>query len=92
MLETVAWFGALFLLLETGLEVDVSAAWRHVTVVSIVGKFAGAWLGTFGTSLSRDDRLAVGIAFTPGGVTEILLAKVALEHHIFTEPVFVAVV
>lgn len=29
MLETVSWFGVLFLLLETGLEVDVSAAWRQ---------------------------------------------------------------
>ena len=28
MLETVSWFGVLFLLLETGLEVDLSAAWR----------------------------------------------------------------
>ncbi len=29
MLETVAWIGVLFLLLETGLEVDFSAAWRQ---------------------------------------------------------------
>ena len=29
MLDTVSWFGVLFLLLETGLEVDVSAAWRQ---------------------------------------------------------------
>ncbi|MGE0824617.1 MAG: cation:proton antiporter [Candidatus Binatia bacterium] len=63
-----------------------------VTVVSIVGKFIGAWLGTLGTTLAREDRLAVGIAFTPGGVTEIILAKVALDTNIFTEPVFVAVV
>ena len=63
-----------------------------VTVVSIVGKFVGARLGTFGTTLSRDDRLSIGIAFTPGGVTEIILAKVALENRIFTQPVFVAVV
>jgi len=28
MLGTVAWFGVLFLLLETGLEVDLSSAWR----------------------------------------------------------------
>jgi mannitol/fructose-specific phosphotransferase system IIA component (Ntr-type) len=63
-----------------------------VTVVSIVGKFVGARLGTLGTTLSRDDRLSIGIAFTPGGITEIILAKVALENKIFTEPVFVAVV
>ena len=29
MLETLSWFGVLFLLLETGLQVDVSAAWRQ---------------------------------------------------------------
>jgi len=63
-----------------------------VTVVSIVGKFVGARLGTLGTTLSRDDRLSIGIAFTPGGITEIILAKVALENKIFTEPVFVAIV
>ena len=28
MLDTVAWFGVLFLLSETRLKVDVSAAWR----------------------------------------------------------------
>ncbi len=29
MLETVAWLGVLFLLLEIGLEIDFSSAWRH---------------------------------------------------------------
>jgi len=29
MLETVAWLGVLFLLLETGLEIDFSIAWRQ---------------------------------------------------------------
>jgi len=29
MLETVAWLGVFFLLLETGLEIDFSAAWRY---------------------------------------------------------------
>lgn len=63
-----------------------------ITVVAVVGKFLGARLGTLGTTLSREDRLSIGIAFTPGGVTEIILAQVALENKIFTDPVFVAVV
>ncbi len=63
-----------------------------VTVVSFFGKFFGAWVGTLGTTLSRDDRLSIGIAFTPGGVMEIILARIALEQHIFTAPIFVAVV
>ena len=29
MLETVAWLGVLFLMLDTGLEIDFSIAWRQ---------------------------------------------------------------
>lgn len=29
MLETVAWIGVLFLLLEAGLEIDFASAWRQ---------------------------------------------------------------
>ena len=29
MIDTLAWFGVLFLLLDTGLEIDFSIAWRQ---------------------------------------------------------------
>ncbi len=61
-----------------------------VTLVSIVGKYWGAWLGASG--LSRADRVSVGIAFTPSGVTEIVVARVALEYQLITVTVFVAMV
>jgi Kef-type K+ transport system membrane component KefB len=63
-----------------------------VTVVSILGKFFGAWVGAWGTGLSRVDRLSIGIAFTPSGVTGIVVAAVALEYRVLTLPVFVAIV
>ncbi|UCF18658.1 MAG: cation:proton antiporter [Gemmatimonadota bacterium] len=63
-----------------------------VTVISIVAKFGGAWLGALGTALSREDRLSVGIAFTPSGVTGIVVADLALEHGILTTQVFVGIV
>ena len=63
-----------------------------VSVVSIGGKYAGAWLGALGTGLSRVDRVSIGIAFTPSGVTGIVVAAVALEYGILTVPVFVAIV
>ena len=63
-----------------------------VTVVSIVVKFAGAWLGALGKEISPADRLSIGIAFTPSGVTGIVVASVALEYHIISTPVFVAIV
>ena len=63
-----------------------------VSLVSIGGKYLGAWLGAFGTGLSRVDRVSIGIAFTPSGVTGIVVAAVALEYGILTVPVFVAIV
>lgn len=63
-----------------------------VTAISIAGKFLGAWIGALGTGLSRQDRTSIGIAFTPSGVTGIVVASVALEAGILTIPVFVALV
>ena len=82
---------------EIGLKFDFLAEFDwfivvFVTVVSIVAKFAGAWLGALGTSLSRNDRLSIGIAFTPSGVTGIVVADIALEYGILTTPVFVGIV
>ena len=63
-----------------------------VTVISIGAKFGGAWLGALGTELSKEDRLSIGIAFTPSGVTGIVVADLALEYGILTTPVFVGIV
>jgi len=80
-----------------GLQLDFLANFDallvgFVTVVSIGGKLLGAWVGALGTGLSRVDRLSVAIAFTPSGVTGIIVARVALESQILTVPVFVAIV
>ncbi len=63
-----------------------------VTVVSIVAKFLGAWLGALGRDISAQDRMSIGIAFTPSGVTGIVVAGVALEYQIISTPIFVAIV
>lgn len=80
-----------------GLQYDFLAEFdwfivAFVTVVSIAAKFGGAWLGALGTTLSREDRLSIGIAFTPSGVTGIVVADIALEYGILTPPVFVGIV
>jgi mannitol/fructose-specific phosphotransferase system IIA component (Ntr-type) len=63
-----------------------------VTVVSIGAKFLGAWLGAWGTPLSRTDRVSIGIAFTPSGMTGIVVADIALEYGILTAPFFIGIV
>ncbi len=63
-----------------------------VTLVAIGAKFGGAWLGGRGTDLTRDDRLSIAIAYTPSGVTGIVVADLALSAGILTTQVFVAIV
>jgi len=63
-----------------------------VTLVSIGAKFLGAWMGALGRDISPEDRLSIGIAFIPSGVTGIVVAGVALDHRIISTPVFVAIV
>ena len=50
------------------------------------------WLGALGRDFSAQDRVSIGIAFTPSGVTGIVVAGVALEYQIISTPIFVAIV
>jgi Kef-type K+ transport system membrane component KefB/mannitol/fructose-specific phosphotransferase system IIA component len=63
-----------------------------VTALSILGKFLGAWIGTFGARLPAFDRLPVAIAHMPGGSMGVLLAVVGRRAEIIDEPLFVAIV
>ncbi len=63
-----------------------------ICVIGIGGRFFGAWLGVNFTKLSKTNRLSIAIAHTPGGAMEIVVALLALEYGLITEPVFVAIV
>ena len=63
-----------------------------ISVVGISGRFLGAWLGVNTTRLPRANRIAIAIAHTPGGAMEIVVGVLALEYHLITETVFVAIV
>ncbi len=57
MLETVAWFGLLFFLLESGLKMDFSSAWRHrgkALVIAITDIVVPMALGFFLSYLIPD--------------------------------------
>ena len=61
MLETLSWFGVLFLLLETGLEIDVGQAWRQrgpALRIGIIGVLVPLALGTALSLLLPDRYLA----------------------------------
>ncbi len=85
------YFAGLALHLDFIANFDVGLV-AFVTVVSIAAKFLGAWLGALGRDISPPDRVSIGIAFTPSGVTGIVVAGVALEYRIISTPIFVAIV
>ncbi|MBP7089192.1 MAG: cation:proton antiporter, partial [Candidatus Omnitrophica bacterium] len=63
-----------------------------ISVIGIIGRFLGAWFGVNLTKISKVNRTAIAVAHTPGGAMEVVVAMLALEYHLITEPVFVAIV
>ncbi len=62
------------------------------TLVAIVGKFVGAWLGGRWAQMSPEDAVSIGIAHIPGGAMEIIIGLLALEMQLISHVVFVAIV
>ena len=80
-----------------GLKIDFLVGlevWPTVifTVVAILGKFVGAWLGARLGKQSPQLSILVGLIFIPGGAMEIVVATLALELQLIGQPIFVAIV
>ena len=80
-----------------GLKIDFAANFHLglvvlVCLVGVGGRFLGTWLGVTWTRLPRVNRHLLSITHTPGGMMEIVVALLALETRLITEPVFVAIV
>ncbi len=80
-----------------GLKVDFLSSFdpfivAFVSLISVAGKFGGAWLGVILAKLPKSNRLPVAIAHIPGGSMEIVIGLIAYQHRLISEPVFVAVV
>ncbi len=80
-----------------GLKIDFVANFHFglvalICLVGIAGRYLGAWLGVNLTSVPRVNRHLISIAHTPGGMMEIVVALLALESGLITQPVFVAIV
>ncbi|MGE5307713.1 MAG: cation:proton antiporter [Deltaproteobacteria bacterium] len=63
-----------------------------VTVISMTGKFLGAWIGVRFTRQPKSNRLPIAICHIPGGTIELVLALAALHLGLIKEPVFIAIV
>ncbi|MGC8764513.1 MAG: cation:proton antiporter [Brevinematia bacterium] len=63
-----------------------------VTLVGIIGRFFGAWIGVYISKVPSINRNLIAIAHTPGGMMEIVVALIALEMKLITPEVFVAIV
>ncbi len=80
-----------------GLKIDFAANFHLglvalISFVGIGGRYLGAWLGVNLTHQPRVNRHLISIAHTPGGMMEIVVALLALEAGLITQPIFVAIV
>jgi len=62
------------------------------TLVAVGGKFIGAFIGARLGKLPTHESISMGIAFIPGGAMEIILGMLALELHLISVQVFIAIV
>lgn len=79
-----------------GLKVDFLGGFDLLAVVMVCifgigGRYIGAWLGVTWSPVPRMNRDLISIAHTPGGIMQIVIAVLALEHGIITDDIFVAV-
>ena len=63
-----------------------------ILCVGTSGKFLGAWIGANLAGISKNNRLPVAIAHISGGMMEIVVSLIALDYHLITEPIFIALV
>ena len=80
-----------------GLKIDFFANFHGgvvalICLVGIAGRYLGAWFGVTLARVPRVNRHLISIAHTPGGMMEIVVALLALEAGLITQPVFVAIV
>ena len=80
-----------------GLKIDFIAGFdlflvTLMCVVGIAGRYLGAWVGVAFSKVPRINRDLIAIAHTPGGMMEIVVALLALETGLITQPVFIAIV
>jgi Kef-type K+ transport system membrane component KefB len=80
-----------------GLKIDFLEGlklWPTVifTLVAILGKFGGAWIGAKMGKQNSQTSMLMGLIFIPGGAMEIVVATLALELQLIGQVIFVAIV
>jgi len=63
-----------------------------ILTIGVAGRFIGAWIGVMLTKHSRENRMLISIAHTPGGEMQIVVGLLALEFKVITLSVYVAIV
>ncbi len=79
-----------FFFISAGLNVDISAfkslgaigSLILISVLAIVGKFVGAWLG------AKDDRMLVGIGMVPRGEVGIIIAGLGFQFRVIGKDIY----
>ncbi len=86
-----------FFFVIIGLKMDFLADFDFgllllMTLVSVLSKFFGAWIGTIISKNPAKDRFPIAVAHTAGGEMQIVLGMLALETKLISQSIFIAIV
>lgn len=95
--QSMRLFFAPFYFVSLGLKANFAVHFEPtlvliVLVIAFAGKIIGVTLGSLFGALSLREALSVGFAMNARGAMEMILASIALENHLISEPVFVALI
>ncbi|MFC1509612.1 cation:proton antiporter [Candidatus Omnitrophota bacterium] len=63
-----------------------------ILVIGVTGRYVGAYTGMLFTKQPKANRNIISIAHTPGGEMQIVVGILALEYHLISVEVFVAII
>jgi Kef-type K+ transport system membrane component KefB/mannitol/fructose-specific phosphotransferase system IIA component (Ntr-type) len=86
-----------FFFVIIGLKIDFLADFNlflllFLSVLGILSKFFGAWVGAFLSKNPKKDLMPIAVAHTAGGEMQIVIGMLALETGLISKPIFVAIV
>lgn len=86
-----------FFFVIIGLKIDFLADFNvylllFITILGVLSKFLGAWLGAFLGKNPKKDWLPIAVAHTAGGEMQIVIGMLALETGLISKAIFVAIV
>lgn len=86
-----------FFFVNIGLKIDFLKDFNpwlmlFITILGVLSKYFGAWIGTIFSKNKKNDRVPIAVAHTAGGEMQIVVGILALESGLISQGIFIAIV